>query len=66
MVVRKYHPSFSSSELLVSAALEGGTQIMVFISTFAVQVDQDGRSFPNLAGNHADNFDYWHVQPANG
>ena len=44
---------------LISAALDGGTQVMVFIATFAL-FGGAGNSvpFPKWAGNKVDNYDY--------
>jgi OPT family oligopeptide transporter len=70
--LRKYHPRlFVEYNYLVSAALDGGTQVIVFILSFAV----DGASgkainFPVYWGNTADsngkNIDYCLLNPANG
>ena len=55
--------------MLLIAALDGGTQVMVFIFTFAV-FGGSGKSVPfptwagNPGGNH--NIDYCMVNPANG
>lgn len=69
--LRRYHPSlFIKYNYLVSAALDGGTQVIVFILTFAV----DGASgkavpFPIYWGNNANadgkNLDYCLLNPAN-
>ena len=68
--LRKYRPAtFVKYNYLVSAALDGGTQVMVFIFTFAV-FGGSGKSVPfptwagNPGGNH--NIDYCMVNPANG
>ncbi|KAI5237529.1 OPT superfamily oligopeptide transporter [Aureobasidium subglaciale] len=69
--IRKYHPSFFIKyNYLVSAAMDGGTQVMVFILTFAV-ADGSGKAhpFPTWAGNpdlSVHNADYCMVNPANG
>lgn len=58
--LRRYHPQlFVKWNYLMSAALDGGTQIMVFLATFAV-FGGSGKSvpFPAWAGNHMDNLDY--------
>jgi hypothetical protein len=71
--LRKYHPQqFVKYNYLVSAALDGGTQVIVFILSFAVfggggtAVD-----FPIWAGNNGGfgmnkNIDYCMFNPANG
>jgi hypothetical protein len=66
--LRKYRPKyFVKWNYLVSAALDGGTQVLVFLLTFAV----DGGSgaahpFPSWAGNHANNVDFCAYNAANG
>ncbi|KAJ4128532.1 hypothetical protein NW765_012918 [Fusarium oxysporum] len=58
--LRRYRPEwFVKWNYLISAALDGGTQVMVFIATFAV-FGGSGKSvpFPAWAGNKVDNFDY--------
>ncbi|KAI8648228.1 hypothetical protein NCS57_01490700 [Fusarium keratoplasticum] len=58
--LRRYRPkAFVKWNYLVSAALDGGTQVMVFIATFAV-FGGSGKSvpFPEWAGNKPDNLDY--------
>ncbi|MCJ1399097.1 hypothetical protein MMC11_002299 [Xylographa trunciseda] len=71
--MRKYHPEwFVKYNYILSAAMDGGTQVLVFIFTFAV----DGGSgasvtFPTYWGNNggtADgmNYDYCMFNPANG
>ncbi|KAF7530506.1 hypothetical protein PCG10_000006 [Penicillium crustosum] len=58
--LRRYRPQwFVKWNYLLSAALDGGTQVMVFLATFAV-FGGSGNSvaFPTWAGNRADNFDY--------
>jgi hypothetical protein len=46
--IGKYHPHlFNKYNIIVSAALDGGTQVCVFILTFAVFGDGDSpHSFP--------------------
>jgi OPT oligopeptide transporter protein len=58
--LRKYRPKyFVKWNYLVSAALDGGTQVMVFIATFAVFGGSGkGVPFPEWAGNHPNNLDY--------
>lgn len=69
--IRKYKPElFVKFNYLVSAALDGGTQVMIFIFSFAL-FGASGKSvpFPNWAGNPdptAHNIDYCMVNPANG
>jgi len=69
--LRKYKPEwFVKYNYLLSAALDGGTQVMVFIFTFAV-FGGSGKShpFPTWAGNpdtSVHNVDYCMVNPANG
>ncbi|KIK66315.1 hypothetical protein GYMLUDRAFT_93594 [Collybiopsis luxurians FD-317 M1] len=58
--VRKYHPRwFRKYNFLVSAALDGGTEVMVFVYSFAVG-GAGGRvvDFPNWALNPVGNPDY--------
>ncbi|KAJ5186100.1 Oligopeptide transporter OPT superfamily [Penicillium cf. griseofulvum] len=58
--LRRYRPHwFVKWNYLLSAALDGGTQVMVFLATFAV-FGGSGNSvaFPTWAGNRANNFDY--------
>ncbi|KOS23184.1 Sexual differentiation process protein isp4 [Escovopsis weberi] len=58
--LRRYRPQwFVKWNYLVSAALDGGTQVMVFIATFAV-FGGSGKAvaFPEWAGNHVNNLDY--------
>ncbi|KAH0163161.1 OPT superfamily oligopeptide transporter, partial [Aureobasidium melanogenum] len=68
--IRKYHPQlFVKYNYLVSAAMDGGTQVMVFILTFAV-AGGSGKAhpFPTWAGNpnlSIHNADYCMVNPAN-
>lgn len=68
--IRKYHPRFFIEwNYLISAALDGGTQIMVFILTFAVAGGSGtAHPFPTWAGNpdlSLHNTDYCMVNPAN-
>ncbi|KAJ5081067.1 OPT superfamily oligopeptide transporter [Penicillium angulare] len=66
--LRKYHPHlFNRYNYIVSAALDGGTQVCVFILTFAVFGGSGtARSFPTWAGNPdaSHNLDYCKVNPA--
>jgi hypothetical protein len=68
--IRKYHPAlFVKYNYLVSAAMDGGTQVMVFVLTFAV-AGGSGKAhpFPTWAGNpdlSVHNADYCMVNPAN-
>ncbi|KAM0469059.1 hypothetical protein ACHAP7_010270 [Fusarium lateritium] len=58
--LRRYRPHwFVKWNYLISAALDGGTQVMVFIATFAV-FGGSGKSvpFPAWAGNKVNNYDY--------
>ncbi|KAL6916710.1 hypothetical protein ACHAPO_011688 [Fusarium lateritium] len=58
--LRRYRPqAFVKWNYLISAALDGGTQVMVFIATFAV-FGGSGKAvaFPEWAGNRVNNFDY--------
>lgn len=58
--LRRYRPGlFVKWNYLISAALDGGTQVMVFIATFAV-FGGSGKAvpFPTWAGNHPNNLDY--------
>jgi len=52
----------------MSAALDGGSQVMVFILTFAVQGGSGNAViFPKYWGNNAGgNFDFCMYNPANG
>ncbi|PYI13003.1 OPT superfamily oligopeptide transporter [Aspergillus japonicus CBS 114.51] len=67
--LRRYHPHlFNKYNYIVSAALDGGTQICVFILTFAV-FGGSGTShpFPTWTGNpdtSVHNLDYCMVNPA--
>ncbi|PCG96334.1 Oligopeptide transporter OPT superfamily [Penicillium occitanis (nom. inval.)] len=68
--VRKYHPQlFVKWNYLISAALDGGTQIIVFILTFAVAGGSGtAHPFPTWAGNPEllkHNTDHCMVNPAN-
>ncbi|KAJ6014378.1 OPT superfamily oligopeptide transporter [Penicillium herquei] len=66
--LRKYHPHlFNKYNYIVSAALDGGTQVCVFILTFAVFGGSGtAQSFPTWAGNPSGshNLDYCMVNPA--
>jgi hypothetical protein len=67
--VRKYRPStFIKYNYILSAAMDGGTQVLVFILTFAV-FGGGGKSvpFPPYWGNNKQkgNYDYCMVDPAN-
>ncbi|KAM5354772.1 hypothetical protein ACJ41O_001418 [Fusarium nematophilum] len=58
--LRRYRPRwFVKWNYLISASLDGGTQVMVFIATFAV-FGGSGKAvpFPTWAGNHPNNLDY--------
>ncbi|KAI5458943.1 OPT oligopeptide transporter protein-domain-containing protein [Mariannaea sp. PMI_226] len=58
--LRRYRPQwFVKWNYLISAALDGGTQVMVFIATFAV-FGGSGKAvpFPEWAGNKPNNLDY--------
>lgn len=64
--LRKYRPQyFVRWNYLVSAALDGGTQVIVFILSFAVFGGSGkARDFPIWAGNNGGlaqnkNVDYW-------
>ena len=66
--LRKYRPQyFTKYNYLVSAALDGGTQVLVFILTFAVFGGSGvSRPFPTWAGNpdtSIHNLDYCAVNP---
>jgi hypothetical protein len=66
--LRKYRPKyFVKWNYLVSAAMDGGTQVLVFLLTFAVQ-GGGGKAtpFPTWAGNHQNNVDYCAYNAANG
>ncbi|OQO11666.1 hypothetical protein B0A48_03393 [Cryoendolithus antarcticus] len=68
--LRKYKPDlFIKYNYIVAAALDGGTQVLVFILTFAV-AGGSGKAvpFPTWAGNpdsDLHNIDYCMVNPAN-
>ena len=71
--LRKYHPNiFVKYNYLVSAALDGGTQVIVFILSFAVFGGSGNAvAFPLWAGNNggfgnSKNVDYCAYNPANG
>lgn len=70
--LRKYKPAiFVKYNYLVSAALDGGTQVLVFVLSFAVFGGSGkGHSFPTSAGNNGGfsnnkNVDYCMFNPAN-
>lgn len=63
--LRRYRPQwFTKWNYLLSAALDGGTQVMVFLATFAV-FGGSGNSvaFPAWAGNRVNNYDYCLYNP---
>ncbi|KAF2096568.1 OPT superfamily oligopeptide transporter [Rhizodiscina lignyota] len=67
--LRKFRPQwFVDYNYILSAALDGGTQVMVFILTFAVFGGSgNAHSFPTWAGNpdtSVHNLDYCMVDPA--
>ncbi|KAM3084106.1 hypothetical protein ACMFMG_001788 [Clarireedia jacksonii] len=67
--LRKYRPAyFVKWNYLVSAGLDGGTQVMVFLLTFAVAGGSGkSRPFPTWAGNPGSgNVDKCMYNPANG
>lgn len=71
--LRRYHPAwFVKWNYLVSAALDGGTQVIVFILSFAVFGGSgQANDFPIWAGNNGgvtqgQNLDYCMYNPANG
>jgi hypothetical protein len=71
--LRKHHPQlFIKYNYIVSAALDGGTQVIVFILSFAVDGGSGkARNFPLWAGNNGGfgarkNVDYCAFNPANG
>ncbi|CZR52285.1 related to peptide transporter [Phialocephala subalpina] len=67
--LRKYRPQqFIKWNYLVSAALDGGTQVMVFILSFAVAgASGVDHPFPAWWGNYVNgNVDYCMYNPANG
>ncbi|RFU35203.1 hypothetical protein B7463_g1157, partial [Scytalidium lignicola] len=64
--LRRYKPkTFVKWNYLFSAAMEGGTQILVFLLTFAV-AGGSGTAvpFPAWPGNHINNVDYCMYNPA--
>lgn len=68
--VRKRYPEwFIKYNYLLAAAISGGTEFLVFITTFAVQ-GASGKAipFPPYWGNNfqSGNFDYCKLNPANG
>lgn len=65
---RRFPQWFVKYNYLVSAALDGGTQVMVFILTFAVAGGSGvAHPMPNWAGNPSGtNLDYCYYNPANG
>jgi len=70
--LRRYRPEwFVKWNYLISAALDGGTQVIVFILSFAVQGGSgQPRNFPLWAGNNGGfnenkNVDYCMFNPAN-
>jgi hypothetical protein len=67
-VRRRYPELFVKYNYIVSAALDGGTQVLVFILTFAVFGGSGkARPFPTWAGNpdtDVHNLDYCMVNPA--
>jgi len=58
--LRKYRPKyFVKWNYLISAAMDGGTQVLLFLLTFAVNGGSGvSHPFPAWAGNRIDNFDY--------
>jgi len=67
--LRKYHPAlFVKYNYIVSAALDGGTQVVVFILSFAVFGGSGTEhDFPGWGGNNVNgNLDYCMYNPANG
>lgn len=66
--VRKRYPGwFLKYNYLLAAAISGGTELLVFVTTFAVQ-GASGKAvpFPNYWGNPAGNLDYCARNPALG
>jgi len=65
--LRRYRPKyFVKWNYLVSAALDGGTQVILFILTFAVNGGSGtARPFPSWWGNHVDNVDRCMYNTAN-
>ncbi len=68
--VRKRYPSwFLRYNYLLAAAISGGTELLVFVTTFAVQgASGTAVPFPPYWGNNfqAGNFDYCALNPALG
>ena len=67
--LRKYKPDwFIKYNYILSAAMDGGTQVIVFILTFAVQGGSGSAvAFPTYWGNNAEgNYDYCEYNLANG
>ncbi|MCJ1411801.1 hypothetical protein MMC19_005893 [Ptychographa xylographoides] len=71
--MRKYHPEwFVKYNYILSAAMDGGTQVLVFILTFAVQGGSGAAViFPTYWGQNGGNgnglnYDYCMFNPANG
>lgn len=66
--LRRYRPKyFVKWNYLISAAMDGGTQVLVFLLTFAVNGGSGAAHyFPAWAGNHEDNLDFCMYNPANG
>lgn len=66
--LRKYRAAqFVKWNYLVSGALDGGTQVMVFVLSFAVAgASGVSRPFPGWWGNDRGNVDRCMVNPANG
>jgi len=58
--LRKYRPKyFVKWNYLISAAMDGGTQVLLFLLTFAVNGGSGvSHPFPTWAGNRLDNLDY--------
>lgn len=64
---RRFPQWFVKYNYLVSAALDGGTQVMVFILTFAVAGGSGvAHPMPNWAGYPEGNIDYCAYNAANG
>jgi hypothetical protein len=67
---RRYPAMFVKYNYIISAAMDGGTQVLVFVLTFAV-FGGSGKAvpFPVWAGNQQDanglNIDYCMINPAN-
>ena len=66
--LRKYRPQyFVKWNYLISAAMDGGTQVFLFLATFALNGGSGtAHPFPLWAGNHPNNLDYCMFNPANG